>query len=194
MSVLFLTSGSRCHKICYLDIRYMVKTVSSCKFHFSKLTKSWKKGKASPCLELRAYPKDRYSCVMTYLEEYLKRSTSWREKEQSQLLLSHFKPYKEIQKSTHTGWVKSVLRNAGIDTSQFKVNWCRSAATSKAKEMSISLEGVLKRRQCSGEWTWQKHYYKPIQRNATFQTAVLSSTKALETKSERESGFHDYRD
>ena len=42
--------------------------------------------------------------------------------------------------------------------------------------------------------TLQKHYHKPIQRNETFQTAVLSSTKALETKGERESGFHDYRD
>ena len=71
-SLLFLTSARRCHEICYLDIRYMVKTVSSYKFHFSKLTKSWKKGKAG--LELRAYPQDRDSCVMTGLEEYLKRS------------------------------------------------------------------------------------------------------------------------
>ena len=94
----------------------MVKTVSSCRFHCSKLTMSWKKGKTPPCLELRAYPQDRDSCVTTCLEEYLKRFNSWREKGQSQLLLSHLKPHKEIQKTTLAGWVKIVLRKAGIDT------------------------------------------------------------------------------
>ena len=80
----------------------MVKSISSYKFHFSKLTKRWKKGKAPPCLELRTYPQDRDSCAMTYLEEYLKRSTSCCEKGQNQLLLSHLKRRKEIQKSTLT--------------------------------------------------------------------------------------------
>ena len=58
-------------------------------------------------------------------------------------MLSHLKPHKEIQKSTLAGWVKIVLRKAVIDTSQFKAHSCRSAATSKAKAMGISLEGVL---------------------------------------------------
>ena len=81
---------------------------------------------------------------MTCLEVYRKRSNRWREKRRTQLLLSHLKPHKEIQKSTVAGWVKIVLRKAGIDTSQFQVHSCRSAATSKAKAKGISLEGVLK--------------------------------------------------
>ena len=56
-----LTFAGRFHQICCLDISYMVKTVSSYKFYFSKLTKSWKKGKAPPCLQLRSYPQDRDS-------------------------------------------------------------------------------------------------------------------------------------
>ena len=116
---------------------------------------------------------------MTCLDLYLISSNSRREKGQTQLLLSHLKLHKEIQKSTLAGWVKIVLRNAGIDTSQFKTHSCRSAATSKAEAMGISLEGALKRRQWSGESTWEKHYHKPIQRNETFETAVLSRTKAL---------------
>ena len=51
-SLLFLTSAGRFHEICHLDIY---------KLHFSKLTKSSKKKKAPPCLELRAYPHDRDS-------------------------------------------------------------------------------------------------------------------------------------
>ena len=116
---------------------------------------------------------------MTCIEEYLKRSTSWHEKGPSQLLMSHLKPHKETQKFTLAGWVKIVLRKAGIYTSQFKAHLCKSAATSKVKAMDISLEGVLKRGQWSGKSTWQKHYHKPIQRNKNFETAVLGCTKAL---------------
>ena len=44
--------------------------------------------------------------------------------------------------------------------------------------MGISLEGMLKKGQWSGELTWQKQY-KSIQRNEAFETTVLSSIKAL---------------
>ena len=74
-NLLFLTSSGRYHKICYFDIRYMVKTFSSNKFHFSKSTKNWKKGKATPCLELRTYTQDRDLCVMTCLAAYLRERT-----------------------------------------------------------------------------------------------------------------------
>ena len=122
---------------------------------------------------------------MACIEEYLKRSNSWREKGQSQLLLSHLKPHKEIQKSTLAGWAKIVLGKAGIDPSQFKPHSCRSAATSKAKAMGIFFEEVLKRRQWSGESAWQKHYHKPIQRNKTFGTAVLISTRRFKLRVSR---------
>lgn len=120
----------------------MVKTVLSLK-NF-KVNKIVVKGIAATRLELRANPQDRDSCAMICLEGHLKRSNSWCKKGQCQLLLSHLKPNKEIQKSTLTGWVKIVLRKADIDTSQFKAHSCGFATTSKATAMGISLEGVLK--------------------------------------------------
>ena len=94
----------------------MVKTVSSLKKFKVKILE--KRGVATTRLELRANPQDRDSCVIICLEEYLKRSSSWRKKGQCQLLLSHLKPNKEIQKSALTGWKKIVLRKADIDTSK----------------------------------------------------------------------------
>ena len=58
-------------------------------------------------------------------------------------MLSHLKPHKGIKKPTLAGWVKIVLKKAGIDTSQLKAHLCRSATTSNAKAMGISLEGVV---------------------------------------------------
>ena len=67
-------------------------------------------------------------------------------------MLSHLKPHKEIKKSSLAGWVKIVLRKAGVDTSQFKVHSCRSAVTSKAEATSFSFEwGVRKRAKSMAE-------------------------------------------
>ena len=83
----------------------MVKAGSLYKFNFPKLTKGWRKDETPPCLELRAYLQDKDLCVMTCLDEDLKRSTLWLEKGQSQLLLSRLKPHKEIQMPNLAGWV-----------------------------------------------------------------------------------------
>ena len=178
--LLFLTSAGRCHEICYLDIPYMIRTSSSIKFYFSKITKSWKKGKAPPSLEIKGFPIDKGLCVVSCIEEYLIRSESWRTKGQCQLLLSHLKPHKEVQKSTISGWVKLVLKLAGIDISLFKAHSCRSGSTSKAKVMGLSMEAVLKRGQWSGKSTWQKHYFNPIEdKEPCFESTILKCTNAL---------------
>ena len=38
--LLILKSAERCHEICYLNIKFMVRTSSSFKFFFTKVTKS----------------------------------------------------------------------------------------------------------------------------------------------------------
>jgi len=83
---------------------------------------------------------------VTCIDEYLKRSALWRNQGQDQLLLSHLKPYKEVQSSTIANWVKLVLKKAGIDTSLYKAHSCRSTSTSKAKVLGLSLKDILKKR------------------------------------------------
>ena len=143
--LLFLTSAGRCHEICYLNIKFMVRASSSFKFFFTKVTKSWRKGKPPPCLEFHEYSDDTKLCVVTCIDEYLGRSAAWRTQGQNQLLLSHMKPCKEVQSSTIASWVKLELKMAEIDTSLHKTHSCRSASTSKAKVLGISLKYILKR-------------------------------------------------
>ena len=38
--LLFLTSAERCHEMCYLNIKFLVRTSSSFKFFFTKVIKS----------------------------------------------------------------------------------------------------------------------------------------------------------
>ena len=59
---LFLTSAGRCHEICYLHMKFMVRTSSFFKFFFTKITKIWSKEKPSPHLEFHENS-DKKSCV-----------------------------------------------------------------------------------------------------------------------------------
>ena len=138
----------------------MVGTSSSFKFFFTKVTKSWRKGKPLPCLEFHEYSDDKKLCVVACIDEHLRRSAAWSTQGQNQLLLSHLKPYKEVQSSTIANWVKLVFKMARIDTSLYKTHSCKSASTSKDKVLGMSLKDILKRGQWSGASTWQRHYNK----------------------------------
>ena len=140
----------------------MAKSQTSYIFYFSQLTKSWKKGKRPPKLEFYQFESDRTLCVVHVLDEYLNRSQKWRTGWKHQLLISQLRPHNEVAKSTISGWVKTVLKDSGIDTTIFKAHSCRTASTSKAKIMRLSLEGILERGQWSGKSALQKHYHKPI--------------------------------
>ena len=88
------------------------------------------------------------------------------------------RPYKEVKSSTVVNWVKLVLKMAGIDTSLYKAHSCRSASTSKAKVLGISLKDILKRDQWSGASTWQRHYNKEIvntRESSEFETVIFNN-------------------
>ena len=62
---------------------------------------------------------------------------------------------------------------AGIYTSLYKAHSCRSAPTSKAKVLGVSLKG-----QWSGASTWQRHYNKEIvntRKSSEFETVILNN-------------------
>ena len=101
---------------------------------------------------------DEKLCVVACIDE----SAPWRTLGQDQLLLSHMRPYKEAQSPTIANWGKLVFKMVGIDTSLYMAHSCRSASTSKAKVLGISLKDILKRGQWSGASTWQRHYNKQI--------------------------------
>ena len=85
-----LSSASRASAMHCLDVRFMVKSEDSYIFTFHKLHKSWRKGKAPPKLYFYKYPKDQELCVVSAVNEHLKRTETWRRSgDKCQLLLSY---------------------------------------------------------------------------------------------------------
>ena len=109
----------------------MIRKSSSFKFFFTKVTKGWRKGKPSLCLEFHEHSDDKELCIVNCMDKYFRRSASWRTIDQNQLLLSHLRPYKEVQSSTTA------------------VTWCpgdvpwRSLKGSNAWDAQRSFRGLL---------------------------------------------------
>ena len=63
----------------------------------------------------------------------------------STFLLSFVKPHNPVVSSAISGWIKNVLREAGICTKIFKGHSTRSASTSKAGLAGLSMTDILER-------------------------------------------------
>ena len=135
-----LSSASRASVIHHLDVRYMLRPKGKFVFTIHKLHKSWKYGKAPPSLEFCEYTEDRDFCVVTTLNEYIKRTYQRRaEKRRCQLLLSFVQPYVEVSSTIISRWIKEALKLAGIDVSIFKGHSARATSSSKASKAGLSL-------------------------------------------------------
>ena len=96
-----LSSASSASAIHSHDVRFMVKLDDTYIFTFHKLHKSWRKGKAPPNPPPQKYPKDQELCVVSALNDHLKRTETWRANgDKFQLLLSYIKPHVEVHSST----------------------------------------------------------------------------------------------
>ena len=68
--------------------------------------------------------------------------------------------------------VKTVLDQAGFDTTIFKVHSTRGASMSAAKNMGATTREILDTAKWSTEPVFQKYYYKPVHKSG-FSDAVL---------------------
>ena len=131
----------------------MVRTLSSFKFCFYQSYKKLEERETSTMLEVSEYSDGEKLCAVSCFAEHFGRSVPWYTQGQNQLLLSHIKLYKKVQSYTIVNWVKLALKMMGIYTSLYKAHSCRSASTSKAKVLGVSLKG-----QWSGASTWVVTY------------------------------------
>ena len=161
-----------------LNVRFMVKQEDPYIFTFHKLHKSWRKGKAPPKLYFHKYPDDQELCIVSGLNEYLKRTITWRTNGDSfQLLLSYIKLHVAVHGSTVCSWVKEILKETGIDVDIFTGHPTRSAPTSKACLSGISADDILSGGSWSNKFNWQKFFQtKVLSKEQLFQEGVLEQS------------------
>ena len=175
-TLMSLTAASRCSEISVLNIKFMVRTEDSYIFTFDKLFKSWRQGKPPPSLEFAAYLPNKKLCIVEAVEDYLQLTKNFRNNVKHQFFLGIVKPHQEVVKCTVSGWVKTFLGMAGIDTKLFKAHSTRSASSSKAKVSGLALQDILDRGNWSSSSVWQKRYHKFIASKAkNYQNSLMGN-------------------
>lgn len=107
------------------------------------------------------YAPDRRLCLVTVLQEYLKR-TKERRNGQKYLFISYAKPFRAVSKSSIARWIRTVMASAGIDLSIFTPHSLRSVATSTAKRKNVSMKTIVDTAGWSNSSTFVKYYFKPV--------------------------------
>ena len=162
---LAILSSNRASELTYLDIRHIVFMENSVIFHFSKLTKTWEKGKRLPSVELKGF-ENAQLCVIRCLKQYLLITNSFRSEKATQLLISYIRTHNPVSVDTVSRWPKEFLRLSGIETSIFTGHSTRTASASKAKKLGLSLPEISKRGQWTKKTIFETFYNKPIMDNS----------------------------
>ena len=182
VALLALTRPSRSVDLTNLDIRFRHFCPEGVTFHAAKLAKQSRQTKPVKEFFFPKFEQNKKLCPVLALQEYEKRTSEKRSSNGStQLLIAMIKPHKPVSSSTVARWLKTVLNNAGIDTSIFKAHSVRSAATSSASEAGVTTATILDAADWATETVFQRFYYKP-KHNTTFGHAVLSQLSTTDRR------------
>ena len=160
-----LISFNRCDSLHKLDLRFHYFKCYGVNFIIPTHTKTSSPSKFKEIF-FPAFPQDRRLCVVNYLKHYKEYTAEYRPKQSPStpdpLFRSIVSPYKPISSTTFARWIKTVLKDSGIDTSTFGSHSTRSASTSAAQKLGVSVSDILKVADWSREATFIKFYHKPI--------------------------------
>ena len=81
----------------------------------------------------------------------------------TKFLFTTVSPYGPSHKDTIATWVKNTLTQAAVNTNFFSSHSCRSSASSKADNMGMDLDTILKMGCWCQQSTLRKFYSKELQ-------------------------------
>ena len=173
--MLALLSGQRCQTLHLIRIPNITLTQNSVKIRITDLLKQTRPGHHLQEISIKAYAPDRRLCIVTVLQEYIKRTATLRRNDN--LFISYVPPHKQVSKATIGRWIKYVLTKSGVDVSIFTPHSTRAAATTGAKLMNVPIATIIKTAGWSNETTFSKYYDKTPGKEVDFAHALLQRTQ-----------------
>ena len=159
LTLMALTSMGRANLLHKLDLRFRYYKSEGVLFKFPSLLKTSKPGKVINDLFIPAYPADRRLCLVNYLRHYEEQTKVYRESDDDmRLFLSTVAPHKPVQTSTLCRWLKTVLKESGVDVSIYQGHSTRSASSSAALNAGATISDILQVGKWSREYTFCKFY------------------------------------
>lgn len=172
LGLLAIITGHRVQTFSLIKIDNITISGDLVNIKISGQIKTSKPGSFQPNLIVPSYPANLMLCPVKALQDYLNRTKSVRT--DSQLFISYESPYKKIDKQTLSRWLKSLLKESGIDTSLFKAHSVRHASTSKAYTKGVNIDVIMD----SAGWTrnskvFGKFYRRDIVDRTEYSMQIL---------------------
>ena len=95
-------------------------------------------GYEPPSIMLKAYPADQKLCVFAHMKEYLTRTLRPLRRSVTGVFITLVKPYKHVSRGTISKGIRSVMKDAGVDVTQFKPQQHESSLYIKGKSSSCA--------------------------------------------------------
>jgi hypothetical protein len=154
--LILLVTGQRPQILANLHLNNMKVSTDVIEFILGALDiKQGRPGFKPPTLQLKRFTSNPKICIFRYLSAYISRTALLRKDIQS-IFITSSKPHRAASGNTIARWLKTTLKNAGIDTAQFSAGSSHAATTSAAKQSGVPIDIILK----AGGWTRQDTFSK----------------------------------
>lgn len=175
VTLLALTTGHRMQTLASIDIRNIRELQDQLEIKIPAELKTSKRNRKQPSLVLPVFKEDTSVCVVGVVKEYLKKTVNLRGGK-NELFISWRAPHKAVTAQTLSRWIKTVLKDSGVDTDIFTAYSTRHASTSTVKSSGVSIDLIRSTAGWTAESkTFAKFYDRPIvQDKKQFAQAVLS--------------------
>ncbi|XP_068742268.1 uncharacterized protein [Montipora capricornis] len=120
--------------------------------------------------------------ALSIINAYITHTCNLRNPTDFRMFISFVKPHRAVSPATISRWIKTVLSDAGIDTSIFKAHSVRGAATSAAYNKGVPVENILKLANWSNESTFRRFYLRSAEPGKRTHR-VIESLKTMSCKS-----------
>jgi len=154
--LLLLLGGQRVNTIHSFRIDKMSLSDSSVTFSPGFVLKHSRKGSKLDTFTYKAYKEDHRLCVIECLKKYLHSRKDKVGDTITELIITYGKPYKAASIDTIRRWIKELFENCGL--TNFSPHSCRSASTSKAHDMGVDVQTIMKKACWKNCGTFYNHY------------------------------------
>ena len=117
-----------------------------------EVLKHSRKGKPFDKFEYRAHV-DKTLCVIACLKEFISRRNKIEGLTTDQLIITHRKPFKGASIDTMRRWIKDIFI---VNIVNFSLQSSRAASSSKAKQINVNIDEIIRR----GCWKNWKNFFK----------------------------------
>ena len=176
---LMITQGCRSGEIFQLQLSTMKLVPGGVKFHLQQPTKTFncKTGSATKKLQvmtIREFSANILLCPVATLLSYIERTKCRRGKIDKLFMLMTTQEPRPATQTTMVRWAKEVMQEAGLG--QFRIHSTRSASSTSALLMGMSLDDIVSKVGWLRATTFIKHYLKPLDPGARTGNSVSTST------------------